>query len=322
MSAKKRRSGPFVLAFGGEEYLLDRVMERGRTWEGRSVTELDGDGLTDVEFVSACEMVPFSGEPLVVVLDNAHKLKVDKALGRFIEGLSKDDESVTVVAIFRSEKLPASWDGATDKGQVYNYPRFKPWQEDKIQARIVEEAKRLNLAFDEGIPGLFVKLLGDNLRRTVNEMNKLVHLVGPGGKITKKEVAAVIAPDVPAEPFEVAEAATSKDVRTALRLVSVLYKTMGDGASVPITASLMKQVEKLLIARQMLDRGDSIEIIATRLEMHKFVLQKSLLPKAQKFTVAELRDQMRRLCRLETQVKGAARSKRTLVELAVLSIAA
>lgn len=322
MTAKKRRSGPFVLAFGGEDYLLDSVLERGRSWEGRSVILLDGDGLTDVEFVSACEETPLDGEPLVVVLDNANKLKGDKALVPFIASRPVDDESVTIVAIFRSEKLPSSWDAAVDKGQVYNYPKFKPWQEEKIQARILAEAKRIGLVLDDGIPGLFLRLLGDNLRLTANEMNKLVHLVGKGGKVSKADVARVIAPDAPAEPHEVAEAATSKDVRSAMRLISILYKNMGDGASVPITASLMKQVEKLLIARQMLDKGDSVDVIATRLELHKFILQKSLLPRAQKFTVAELRDQMRRLCRLETQVKGAARSKRTLVELAVLSIAA
>jgi DNA polymerase III delta subunit len=214
------------------------------------------------------------------------------------------------------------WDPAIEKGKVWNYPSFKPWQEEKILGRIKEEADRVGVVLGEGVPLLFLKLLGDNLRATANELHKVVHLIGKDGTVTRELLLSVIAPDSHAEPHEVAEAATSKDVKTALRAVSVLFKSMGDGAAVPVTSALMKQVERLLIARQMADKGDAIDVIATRLEMHKFVLQKSLMPKTQRFTVRELRDQMKHLCRLETQVKGAARSKRTLVELAVISISA
>lgn len=320
MSEKKRNRRPFILAYGGEDYLLDRVLDWARHWEGHFAIELDGDGLAEAELVSICEERAFDGEPLVVVLDNAHKLKTGKAFEALVAGLSKDP-SVTVVGIFRAEKLPAPWSDAAAIGQVKHYPRFKPWQEDKIQDRILDEAARLGLDLEADVPNFFLKLLGDNLRRTVNELRKLSHLVS-GRKITRKDVASIIAADLPAEPYEVAEAATSKDPKTALRLVSILFKNMGDGASVPITSALMRQVEKLILARQMSDRGDAPDVIALRLDIHKFLLVKSILPRAQKFTVPELLSQMKRLCELESRVKGAARSKRSLVELAVLSIAA
>jgi DNA polymerase III delta subunit len=56
--------------------------------------------------------------------------------------------------------------------------------------------------------------------------------------------------------------------------------------------------------------------------MHEFACKTNLIPVAQKHTVKVLLGHMNQLCKLDAQVKGAARSKRTLVELAVLSLAA
>lgn len=320
MATKKKRALPFVVAYGGEDHLLDLTLDKAKSWKDRVVSLYDGEDLTDAEFVALCEQPCLDGDQ-VIILDNANKLKGDKVLSSYVKDRSKDDDSVIVVAILRSEKISSTWELAADKGQLQHFPKFKSWQEDKIHARIVDEADRLRLKLDPDVPGLFLKLLGDDLRSTSKELQKMTLLVGEGGRVTRKDVLSVIAPNVPAEPYEVAEVATMKDSKAALRLISVLFQNMGDGAAVPVTASLMKQVEKLLVARQMLDKGDSVEVIATRLDTHKFVVQKNILPRARRFTVPELRDQMRKLCRLETQVKGAARSKRTLVELAVLSIA-
>lgn len=320
--AAKKHSGPFIVAFGGEDFLLDRMIELGRSWADRRVVVLDADGMADHEVVSVCEQRSFDGRDVVVVLDNAHKIKGDKALKTFIEEKSREDNSVVVVAICRTDKLSELWKKAAEKGRTQHFPACKPWESDKVKQRMVAEAERLGLKLEDDVPDAFLRFIGDDLRRVVNELRKLKLITPEGVKVTKKAVLSVLAPDVPVEPFEVAEAATNKDVKRAMTLVSFLFKNMGDGAAVPITASLCRQVEKLIVARQMLDKGDEISVIATRLGIHAFPLQKDVLPRARKFTVGQLLTQMNNLCRLDAQVKGPARSKRTLVELTVLSIAA
>lgn len=320
--AAKKHSGPFIVAFGGEDFLLDRMIELGRSWADRRVVVIDGEGRPDHEVVAICEQRSFDGRDVVVVVDNAHKIKGDKALKVFIEEKSREDNSVVVVAILRTDKLPEMWKAAAEKGRTQHFPKCKPWESDKVKQRMVAEAERLGLKLEDDIPDVFLRFIGDDLRRVVNELRKLKLVTPTGTKVTKKTVLSVIAPDVPVEPYEVAEAATNKDVKRAMTLVSLLFKNMGDGAAVPITASLCRQIEKLIVARQMLDKGDEISVIATRLGIHAFPLQKEVLPRARKFTVRELLTQMNNLCRLDAQVKGPARSKRTLVELTVLSIAA
>lgn len=320
--AGKKRTGPFVVAFGGEDYFLDRAVELGRSRKDREVVVLDGDGMTDHDFVDICEMRAFDGTDRVVVLDNANKLKGDKVLKPYIEAKDPQDDSVIIIAVVRSDKLSDLWKAAAAKGRSDSYPKLKPWEGAKLQKHVEKEAERLKLTLGKGTVAAFTYFLGAELRPIVNELRKLIYVVGEGGVVERKHVAMVVAPAMPAQPWEVADAAAEKNAKKAMNLVSLLYKSKGDGVCIPITAALLKTVEKLIVARQMLDKGDGKEILAARFDMHPFRVEKYLIPLAQKHTVPRLRVQMKHLCKLDAQIKGPAQSKRTLVELAVLSIAA
>lgn len=316
---------PFIVAYGEEDFFLDQAIGAARAWSGRSSLYLDGDGLDVGEFVEVCESRAFGGDDRLIILDNANELKGDKGdkmLKAFVEAKDPEDLSVVVVAVIRSAKLPDVWGGAAVKGSLQHFPKFKPWEIDKVKKAVLEEADRLKLTLHKDAVDSLVFFLGPNLSLIASELRKLFWLVGEGGLVQRHHVVSIVSPSMPAEPFEVADAAASKNAKKALNLVSLLYKDLGDGVSVPITAALLKLVERLIIARQMLDKGDSSDIIAVRFEMHRVRVERYLLPMARKHTVSELRNHMQNLCRLDAQVKGAAASKQTLVELAVLSIAA
>lgn len=324
--AGTKRSAPFVVAYGEEELYLDRIVAGARARKDRSVTYLDGDGLADHEVVSVCEQGSFDGRGRLVILDNANDVKGDKALLSYIENKSGDDDEVVLVAVIRTEKLPKLWQQAGAKGRVENCKALKSWETDLLKARIMAEAERLKVKVQDEAVEAFVFYFGDNLRRIANELQKLSFVVAEGGSITKKDVIQMTAPDMPMPEkelmFEIAKVATNKEMKRALRLVSLLFKASGDAVAVPITAGLLNQMERLLLTRQMLDNGTDIKTIAEALGVPPYPVQKDIVPRARKHTVAELLRQMQNLCRLDAQVKGAARSKRTLVELAILSIAA
>jgi DNA polymerase III delta subunit len=316
-----KKTHPFIVAFGGENFLLDRVLELGKSWTDRDITMLDGDGLHDVELVSECENQVI-GSDRVVVLDNAQAVKGTKALKTYIEEKDPRDDSVVLVAVLRATTMSEIWEAAGKKGKVYFHKKYKHYEKTEIKERIVAEAKDLKLKLDKDVLDFFLTVLGDNLRQTVNELHKLVHLVGEGGTVTKEHARSVIAPLFPVEPHQVADEAIAKNRRKAMDYLSLLYKSQGDGVLIPITIALMRQVERILVAKQMIARGDGVEVIATRFNLPPYVCKTQLLPLLSRHNVATLKDQMKKLCRLDSLVKGPARSKRTHVELAVLSIAA
>jgi DNA polymerase III delta subunit len=314
---------PFVVAYGEEGYLLDRMLAKGRSQKGWFVTTLDGTKVSYGEVVSACETSPSCGDydGRIVVLDNAQKLSGDEEdLEEYIEERDPEDTSVVLLAVVRSKELKGVWAKAAKKGKSFHFESFKPWQTDKVLARIRKEAKGLGLTLGEGVDEALYQMLGDNLGPTMNELKKLSHLVGESGKVEKKHVVSVVAFINSANAFQVADAAYQKRPKKAMRAAASLYKEAGDSASVQIVSALQKQAERLIVARQMLDKGDDVKTIARRFEMHPFACEKNLVPLARAHGFSRLRDQMQMLCRLEAQVKGAAFSKRTRVEMAVLSI--
>lgn len=318
-------SGPFIVVSGDEEFLQDRYVQgRRAAWKGRSVIVKDASETTEGEIVALCEKRSMfdDDEGRAVILDNAQDLKTDKVLAEYVEGRDVNDFSCLLLAIVRGTKIPPVWASASKKGALLSYMKLRPWESEKALDRIKTEASRAELKLDAGVADLIYKAVGDNLRTTVNELNKLVYLVGPDKLVKKEHVVRVITVNAEVEPRHVAEAALSKNKRLAANHLSKMFKVLGDSACVPIVSSCLYQVEKILVTRQMLDRGDAVATVAQRFGMHEYACKMNLVPLAQKHTVKVLLGHMNQLCKLDAQVKGAARSKRTLVELAVLAIAA
>jgi DNA polymerase III delta subunit len=323
-------AGPFIVVFGDEDYEIDRfVAIRRHVWKDREIIVRDAtvakkdDTFTEQHLVTLLDTKSFDDEGRLIILDNAQEMEIDTALAECVEKRSATNTSTVLIAIIRSGgKLPEVWAEAAKKGARVSFAKFKPWEDDKVIDRIVKEATSFKIKLDDGIATLVYKFLGDNLRLTVNELRKLSYLVGEGGLVKKEHIAQLLVASVEVEPREVAEAALNKDKRAVLSRMSRIFKDQGEAACVPLVSSCLYQVEKILVIRHMLDQGLSVDAIAERYGKKAFYIQKHFLPTAQKHTVKGLVGHMKKLCEVEAQVKGAARSKRTLVELAVLSIAA
>lgn len=320
--AKASSTAPFFVSFGAESYFLDQDYERARKWEGRQVLTLEGDGLTDGELVDVCETRSVDDTPRTIVVDEANKVKGDKILREYIAGKDPKDGSTVLVAILRSEKCSEVWAQAAKKGKLYEHKKLKTWDTNNEVVKWLEaEARRMNLVLDTGVSDALYTLLGHDLYRIRGELRKLVLLIGTE-KATMQHLKLIIAPAPSATPFQVADAAANKNARQALNFLSTVYKNMGEEAHVPLTSALMWQVEKLTTVRSLLDRGMPEDEVATAIGMHPFRFKSALLPQVRKHSMKDLVRIMGRLCRLDADVKGSARSKRTLVELAVLSVTA
>jgi DNA polymerase III delta subunit len=323
MAAAKSGTMPFVVSFGAEDYFLDKDIDRALGWKDRVVTLLDGDGMPDHELVSFCEMPTPEGEGRVVIVDYANKLKGDKTLRTYVEEKVPTDTSTVLVAIIRSEKLSDVWVKAGSKGRVIEHKKLKTWDNNNEVIKWVEtEAKALGRRFDTGVSSLLYQLVGADLHKLHSELRKLCLIVPQGSSIGVTQVKLVVAPSPTSDPFQVADAVLEKDARKAMNALSILYKNQGDEVNVPLTAAIMKAVERALVARKILDRGGSEEDVATRLSMHPWRCKTQFMPFVKKHSARDLTRHMGRLCKLDADVKGPARSKRTLIELTVLSICA
>lgn len=320
MPPKESTFRPFIVSYGGENFFLDRDLERARTAK-RLVLRLDADEdeLTDVQLVGYCEN--YSEYPRTIIVDNAQKLKGDKALRAFIEERGITDTTLLVVAIVRSEKLPEIWSLAVSKGKVYERKKPKPWENDPYTDFISSEATRLRIAINGEVASMLYRFVGPDFYRLANEIRKLAIYVGQAATVTKDHVAKVTTRTPHAEPFQVADAVINKEPQRALSLLSVLYQNSGDDSLIPIVRALMRQVETTATIRCLQDRGVSESDIAMLIAMNIWRYRNAAAPVARKHDPKSLARHMGLLSKLDADVKGPSRSKRTLVEMAVLSIA-
>lgn len=312
---------PFVVSFGGEDFFLDRDLDKARHWAGRKAIVLDGDGMHDYEVVGICETN--TEEPRTIIVDNAHKLKgnKDKDLRAYIENKHPNDTSVILVGIVRAEKLPEVWSIALSKGKGYERKPFKPWDVDGYIKWMQQEAEHSRVSIDAETAKNLLQLVGQDLYRLANEIRKLALYVGGAERIKKEHILLVTTPSPKAEPFQVAEMVIGKEARKALNAFSTLYKNAGEDCLIPVVRAVMKQVEKTAIIRSLQDKGVPEADIAVLVGMKEWPLKNVAAPIARKHELRTLVQHMGRLCKLDADVKGPARSKRTLVELTMLSIA-
>ncbi len=326
MSSK--RSLPFYISYGEEDLFLDRDLARARQFPGREVTVLDGAGLTDHDLVSCLETMTIDyGDPTAsslraVVVDDAQKIKGDKVLKKYIQDKVSEDDSVVLVVAIRSEKLPALWAEAGKKGKVENRKKLKTYDSNnEVIGWIQDEARRLGVLTEDKIAALIYEYVGQDLYRLSNELQKLTLLAGKGNAITVEHLRLTLSLSATAEPYQVADHASGKNVRRALDTLSLLYKNGSDDPSIPTTNSLMKAVERLLVARSLLDRGASEDDVAARLAMNVWRCKSYFLPQVRLHTAGALKEAMVRLCGVDMQMKTSAASRRTALELMVLSLA-
>jgi DNA polymerase-3 subunit delta len=325
---KTTRSLPFYVSFGDEDFFLDRDMMRARNFPDREITILDGVGLTDYELVSALETAsvdlddPLVSNKRVVILDNANKVKGDKALKSYIAEKNQDDDTVVLVAIVRSEKLSSLWEEAGKKGKVEHRKKLKTYEtNNEVIGWIREEGRRLGLKVEEKIATSLFHNVGADLYRLSNELQKLSLLVGKGNSVTPEHLQLTISLSASGEPYQVAEFAAEKNARRALDTLSLIYKNGSDDPAIPTAYALMKTVERLLVARSMVDQGASEDDVAQRLKMHPWRCKTYFIPQVRKHTVESLKTAMSRLCGLDMKMKTSSASKRTALELTVLFLA-
>lgn len=319
---------PFVVSFGEEEFFLDRDLQWFKDQPSRTVTVVDGHDIKEPELLSLCDTYtidfddPTNFRSRLVILDNGNKIKwTDKALKAYIEAKRPSDTTSVLAVIVRDSKLPAFW-AKVSKATVREYKKLKTWDNNnEVIKWIQEESTRIGLRLDAKLSGFVYQIVGADLYRISSELQKLLLLVGTAEAVTVEHLKLILSPGSTVEPFHVAEAAANKDSKKALNALSSLYKYAAEDPSIPVAYALMKQVERLFVARSLLDKGATSDDVSARLNMHPWRCKNFFIPQVEKHTQSKLLCAMRQLTKLDVEIKRTSHSKRTLLELAVLAIA-
>jgi DNA polymerase III delta subunit len=334
VSTKGSTFKQFIVSFGGNDFALDRDIDQACKSK-RRIIRLDGDGLTESALLEQCQS--YNDEPRTLIVDNAQlvagsttkskvkgkgKEKPSKELSQlkaFIDERDPRDQTLVLMAVVRSEKLPEVWELAGNKGAKYQRSLPKPWDTSTYTAFIAKEAMRHSVSIDPKAIDMLFLLAGNDFYRLSNEVRKLAIYVGQPGTITIQHIDLVTTRTPQAQPHKIADAVLSKDRRKALELFSVFYSNEGDSGCIGLTFSLMSRVEKLVEIKSLQAKNFSSQDIASLLKLSQWPYDTLWAPMASKHDLLTLVGYMGQLCKLDSYVK-LGHSKRTMVELTLLSI--
>jgi len=291
---------------------------------GLNITTFEGSALTFEDFRSSVLSQGFFTSRRFVVVERPFEAdrKVQDALTEFIRSASIPEE---IVVVF--------WDGAAEQkkkkkeeetpvrtlattlARVKQREQFDLLTPVEVERWIRKRIQDRGGTIDRESVTRLAASAGSDLWRLANELEKLFHQTK--GKITGADVEDDTGQAVEENIFAFTDALGQRNERLALKLLEDQF-TAGANELYLLTM-IARQVGILLSISDVSSREPNPATIATRLNLHPYVVKKSL-QQIRMFTVSELIAAHDRLVDIDRQIKSSRTDPRVLLESFVASI--
>ena len=303
---------PAYLVHGDDEVKLDSWRARLRARVGgegsdASLEVLADERLTPAAFAQATGALTLGVGRRYLMADGVERWK-EKELGPVVEALNALPPDTIVLMLGTGkvsrgagpapESLAKAVSAIGGEVQVCAAPRPA-----KLPAWIADQGRELGLVVSDDAAHALVERIGDDQRRLVRELEKLVCYEPDGGRVDRAAVEALTVPDIEARAYELGDALIAGDRERALLLAEDLRERGAEMMHI-IFASL-RQLRQARKAAAMLERGASTQQLASALRVPPFVA-KQIAAQAGRAGGPRLERALEQLADLDYAVRGGA----------------
>ncbi len=296
---------------------------------GLNRSEFDGAQTSAAEALGAVKSLPFLAEKRLVIVKGLIRHSTRKGAGK--AGKAAIDRLI--------DELP----------RLPNFARLVLVEDDMLKdgSRLLKAARTMPNGFVKGFrrpqnltawiqrrareeyhaeispraASAIAQVVGEDLRRADNELQKLVSYVADERAIDEADVAT-LTPYVPeANVFEMAEALAAGDGKRALTLIQQALHDDPRDPGIRLFALITRQFRLLLMTRDHLDSGGSAQpaAIAKAVGAPPFVAGK-LATQSRRFSAAQLDAILKRLQRYDQDMKTGRIAPRLALDLLATSL--
>jgi DNA polymerase-3 subunit delta len=309
---KEREFAPVYLLFGGETYLRDLA--------AKTITDLALDNSPLREFneiehslseskiqyaLSDAEQLPMAFPRRLVKITNV----IVSANGKK-DNLKEEDEEVlarylarpaeTSVVIFVADELDKRRKISKLLLEKCLAVEFEQLKDDELIVWAKTKLKDQNTEVDEKAVRLLVGLVGNNLRRLTNEIEKLIVAAFPDSLITYDLVDALIPNSRELSNFDLTDYLISKNKKQALQ---ILKKILDDGAEPLMLLGLIaSNFHRLFLAKELMRQGVERREVARILKL-PYGKQEDFLATARRTATEKLVWIMQRIAKTDVAIK-------------------
>jgi len=289
---------PVYVLYGAETYLRDRAVAEivNRAFAEGDLREFNYDEFSlnarqgiDGAIAAADQLPMMSARRVVRVSDirvaaasNRDTLREEdeEILGRYLA-----DPSPSTVLILVADELNGNRKVTKLLKSNAALLEFKLLDDAAIAAWIGKTTRDLGSRIDDLAVRLLIDLVGANLRRLDNEIKKLSTAAIPDGIITTALVEALVMPSSEVENFVLSDAMISgRPERTIAAMKKVLD---AGGEPIALLGLISYSIRRLLMARDLMDRGEDRSRVAGILKM-RYSEQENFLAAARRVDRAKL----------------------------------
>ncbi len=291
------------LLTGSDRPKIERALRRLRDRFGEdSVERLSAQDASGEDAVAACNAMGLFAAGRLVLVDGVERWKAAdaKAVADYLAAPAPDTVLALVGEEVRKDSPLAK--ACAKSGAVLAYEVSKrelpKWVADQFArhgVRVSVEAARA-----------LVELAGDNPHELAAEIDKLSLWAGKD-EVGEDEIERLVAARAEVPPFTLTDAWGRRDVAGVLAATeSILERSTRTGEVHMLVGRLVAHVRRVQACQRLDAEGATARDAAATLKMHPFAAEKAI-GQARNFSVAELREAIVRLARLDHAVKGGSR---------------
>jgi DNA polymerase-3 subunit delta len=248
------------------------------------------------DFKREFESSPMFSEKKLLVLKNASQNKEFKE--KFLKEIEKFEKSKEIIFFFEEGEIKndSFFEEIKKHGK---FQEFKPLDRLRLKIWIRQEFEKYRAKIEDRVIERLIFLVGNDLWRMSEEIRKLVAFKR-GKNIREKDVEILILPKLELDIFKTIDAISSRNKKLAFKSLHFHLKR---GEKPAVLFSIIKyQFRNLIRVKDLIEKGEKISQIKSKLDLHPFVLEK-ILRISQKFKIEELRKIYQRIFNLDLAIK-------------------
>jgi len=280
-----------------------------------NVTVLDGRKLTLGEVQHAADAIPFLADRRLVVVEGlltrlaGRKSKGDDGeeaasgsakdyLNSLLEYLPRVSETTQLVFV-EPQLLKPTHPIVKLAQQAKTAIEFKQPALAELNGWIIKRARKHAGAIEPAAANRLAALIGGDLRRLDQEIDKLITYVNGQRPVTEKDVSLLVADSGLSNIFDMVDALGKRDGQRAAR---ELHHLLDQGENpLGLLAMIVRQFRLMIQVKELQENRLSPDEIAKQLGQHPFVVKK-LSEQARNFSLPNLETIYRRLLDINVEI--------------------
>lgn len=327
---KVQKQKPICLLYGNERFLIE---EKRKSLIGNDINEIDVNvyDMTESPIELAledAETLPFLSDNRIVIIKNPYFLTSEKKLASqsVVEhNLKKLEQYLENPSPYALVIFEAPYDKLDERKKIVQLLKktaqvfeANTLQDKDVHDWIQNESRKLKIEMDEHAIKHLYSLVGKDLKKLKNELEKLSLFVGESGRVTEETLDLLVSRSLEDNIFVLVDHVVNKRMNEAFHTLRDLFEQKEE--PIKIVALLARQFRIIAQVHTLRKKGYTTKQMAAYLKLHPFVVQKTL-QQANQFSQTECHRMIQNLAEADYFMKTGKYDKQILLEIFLTKIA-